>query len=491
MVNKNYSFWSGILVSTILATVLVFCVQKQSAADTAVTPQANDFGYGFNMAEWDTNRLQDMGFNWMKVFDAPGSKQPVNVMLRFDANASHMSNVNGFANNIENVAKNSGAYIDAYEIGNEVNLDATYGWGHGSTNVPPNADDYAELLCSVYPKIKAADPTAIVISAGLAPTGRVSGTWNGHLGHNGLYQDEREYLAELVTAINNRGGNCVDAIGYHPYGYSADFDTAPDTDPAHPDAGIPTKNCTNGFCFRGVESFYSRMQAEGMGDKQVWVTEFGWITRPPDECLSQGGWSGREWQIVSEQKQADNLVGAFQYAAANYPWMGGMVIFNLNFNVAPWITDPCEQMRYYAVQGRPAEAALANMPKEVQVPTGELTVNGKAWGEVIAVADQPFSGSGSFTLTNKGTAAFNYSLSVDNSAPLQLSIQSPTSGSLDPAESITINVDVESVVQPVGHFSNIMEITAVGNNLDVTQQIPFDLYILSQVNEVFLPAVDE
>lgn len=40
---------------------------------------------------------------------------------------------------------------------------------------------------------------------------------------------------------------------------------------------------------------------------------------------------------VSDQAQADYLVGAFQYARANWPWLGAMFVANLDYNVRPWI----------------------------------------------------------------------------------------------------------------------------------------------------------
>ncbi|MFZ1395658.1 MAG: hypothetical protein WAS33_02115, partial [Candidatus Promineifilaceae bacterium] len=316
-----------------------------STPATAVSP----FAYGANVAEWDVPRLNDMGFNWIKVFSGPGSRLPLKVLLRVEANASHLSSVSGFGSSVQSLAQQQKGFVDAYEIGNEPNLDASYGWG-----VSPDAADYATLLCEAYGRIKAVDPAAVVVSAGLAPTGRVPETWNGHAGHNGLFQDERIFMQEMLDAMQTiNGGPCFDVFGYHPYGYSADFDAAPDVASAD-----PTQNCANGFCFRGVEKIYAILQANGLGDKQIFATEFGWIVEPPANCLSSPSWSGRAWQIVSEPKQADNLVGAYEYATTNYPWLSGMFIFNLNFNVAPWITDQCEQMRYYAVANRPAEAAL-------------------------------------------------------------------------------------------------------------------------------------
>src|SRR5690606_3607340 len=145
---------------------------------------------------------------------------PQQVLLRIDATHAQLSDIAAFADGVEAVAQNHGDYIDAYEIGNEPNLDASYGWA-----APPIAADYQQLLCAAYDRIKPADPAAVVVPAGLAPTGRVSGDWNGHPGHNGLYQDEREYLRELLAG---GAGNCFDALGYHPYGYRANFDAVPD-----------------------------------------------------------------------------------------------------------------------------------------------------------------------------------------------------------------------------------------------------------------------
>ena len=82
------------------------------------------------------------------------------------------------------------------------------------------------------------------------------------------------------------GGACLDAVGYHPYGFLADYDVAPDVVNPGVDPLTDPRACPNGFCFRGAEKIYEIMQQQGLGDKKVWATEFGWITRPPDECLS-------------------------------------------------------------------------------------------------------------------------------------------------------------------------------------------------------------
>ena len=459
-----------LLSGSLLALVLLFWLTRgMRQASAAAVP---DLGYGFNVAAWDVDRLQAMGFNWIKVFNGPGHRLPVNVLLRVDANAGHFNDLSAFGNSISSLAQSQKGYVDAYEIGNEPNLDASYGWA-----AAPIAADYVTLLCEAYGRIKAVDPQAIVVSAGLAPTGRVTGNWNGHAGHNGAFQDEREFFKEFLAA---GGGACLDVVGYHPYGFSADFAAQPDVN-----LGQPTTNCANGFCFRGVEKIYDIMQANGLGHKTVWATEFGWIVAPPSSCLSEPGWSGRIWQIVTEQKQADNLVGAFQYAAANWPWMGAMFVFNLNFNQAGYPT--CEQMRYYAVQDRPAETALAAMPKVTAPPVGELAVSPAGVAAMITPGQQPFAQTTPLQLSNVGAAAFTYTVAIDPGS-LAPAITN-NSGVVNPTESAVVSVTVTSSVRPIGVYTATLTITAAADTMGTPATIPVDLFIVDQIHRAYLPVV--
>lgn len=480
---KNYRFSprfvraAGWLIGSFLLVILLVSVlwgavqvEAEGAGETAVS----EFGYGFNVAAWDITRLQNMGFNWIKVFNGPGSRLPVNVLLRVDANAGHMSNVSGFGDSIANLAQSQKGFVDAYEIGNEPNLDASYGWG-----AAPVAADYVTLLCEAYGRIKAIDPDARVVSAGLAPTGRVTGDWNGHSGHNGLYQDEREFFKEFIAA---GGGSCLDGVGYHPYGFSADYDAEPDVD-----LGDSTSYCINGFCFRGVEKIYEIMQANGLGDKTVWATEFGWIVTPPANCLADASWNGRLWQIVSEQKQADNLVGAFQYATTNWPWMETMIVFNLNFNKAGYYAE-CEQMRYYAVQDRPAEAALSAMPKATTQPIGELSVSSSAIGTMITPDQQPFTQEVGVPVENVGTAVFTYTVTAnpDTFTP----VLTNNSGPIQPGETAVFTVTLNSNGQPAGTYSADLTVTAVPTDtVGMPVTIPVKLFIVDQIHATYLPLV--
>lgn len=461
--------WLILLWAVCVSAAAMLIAWPQSA--TATPPH---LGYGANVADWNTTLLSQMGFNWIKVFNAPGSDLPQNVLIRVSADHTHLGNVTAFGNSVQSLAQNNGAYIDAYEIGNEVNLDASYGWG-----ASPIAADYKTLLCEAYTRIKLADPTAIVVSAGLAPTGRVQGNWNGHAGHNGLYQDEREFLRELLDA---GAGNCFDALGYHPYGYSADFDATPDVG-----SGDPTQNCTNGFCFRGVEKIYQIMDTEyGLGDKQIWPTEFGWIVEPPSHCLSDPSWSGRIWQIVTLEKQASNLRGAFEYADAHYPWMGAMFIFNLNFNMAPYYPE-CEQMRFYAVQGRPAQDALTAMPKNPAHLLPDLYVPVHGVSFMIAAAEQPVTLTFTIPVGNGGWGAMmQYTATVESAAAVVPTLQNNI-GSILPGEMEVITGTISNVARPLGQHTGSLTITASTGTLNSPATIPVQVWVVNEVHRVYLP----
>ena len=453
---------------------LLFFLLTSFTRAEASPPNTAQFGYGFNVDAWDVARLQGMGFNWMKVFNGPGSRLPVNMLMRVEANASHYHDLGAFGHAMTQLAQSQKGFVDAYEIGNEPNLDASYGW-----TVSPNAAQYTAVLCAAYTRIKAVDPEAIVVSAGLAPTGRVQGNWEGHPGHNGLYQDEREFFKEFLAA---GGGDCLDAVGYHPYGYSADYDAVPDVGSADPD-----ENCTNGFCFRGAEKIYEIMVAQGLGDKKMWATEFGWIVEPPAHCLADGSWAGRQWQIVTEAEQAQNLVGAYQYATRHWPWLEAMFIFNLNFNHRGDL-DECEQMRYYAVQDRPAEAALRDMAKVETPQVGKLEAYGNQMTTVITPGQQPITVVSAIHVGNSGTAPFTFTLTADPTAALVPEIMTKTAV-VHPGETVHSQISYSSTGRTVGVYTGTLTISTT----QVVENAPLDLsislYIFDEIYRTYLPAV--
>lgn len=301
---------------------------------------ATPFAQGISVmapVQLDTSaRVVALQYDWMKIYEPQHTFPSTgNTLLRIDVTDADYMNLNAFRNRVNDIVGYYGYTIEAYEIGNEPNLSQEWG-------ASPDADHFADVLCVAYTAVKTNDSSATVVSGGLATVGRVVGSFDGHPGHNGVVQDEREFIQEFIAA---GGPQCTDAIGYHPLGFRADYDAEPDID-----GGTPETNCDNGFCFRTVEKIHDILVDAGLENKPIWATEAGWITDPPAHCLTTPTWYGRSWQIVSEEKQEENIAGAFTYAQLHWPWLKGLFIFNFNFDEAPYY-DECEQMRFYSVDG--------------------------------------------------------------------------------------------------------------------------------------------
>jgi hypothetical protein len=241
--------------------------------------------------------------------------------------------------------------VSGYVIWNEPNLPENWG---GS----PNAREYVQMLESVYPRIKAADPDAAVITSGMATTGGPGGSECGvgtALASGPLTAYTRELYAsgvvndlDFICRIYRRGGKpYFDVLGSHPYGFAYE----PQRDPTS----------VSGLAFRRVEQQRALMEIRNDGGKQIWVIEFGWILDPGSTCRHWGDWPTRTWQIVSRQNQADYLRDAYLYAMSKYPWMGVMSFFNMDFATVYWY-DYCEPARWYSLTYRKPHDDPLNFP---------------------------------------------------------------------------------------------------------------------------------
>lgn len=187
--------------------------------------------------------------------------------------------------------------IAAYQIWNEPNLAREWG-GH-----EPSAPGYVRLLQICSEAIRAADPQAIVISAGLAPTGTLSTT----------VRPDDLYLQELYNAGFQ---HYADVVGLHAPGY----DAPPEADPDEVEAAGGQRF----FTFRRVEDMRRIMVENGDAARQVAVLESGW-TRDVE-----GRNEDYSWFAVDEATQADYLVRAYRYAAKHWrPWLGLMTTLSI------------------------------------------------------------------------------------------------------------------------------------------------------------------
>lgn len=234
-----------------------------------------------------------------------------------------------WANYCRTVAERYRGRIDAYQIWNEPNLSREWG------NHEPDAAGYVELLKGCSDAIRTVDPDAILISAGLAPTGNYDVT---------AHPDDI-FLQEMYDAGFQQ---YIDVVGMHAPGYSA-----PHVSPDEAEANGGHRF----FTFRRVEDLRRIMIANGDASRQAAILEMGWTTDPNNPDYA--------WFAVDEATQAQYLVEAYQYAADHWqPWVG--LISTIYVSNPTWTTD--DEEYWWSIttpdgQTRPSYIALANMAK--------------------------------------------------------------------------------------------------------------------------------
>ncbi|MFL5733476.1 MAG: hypothetical protein ACJ78Q_09755 [Chloroflexia bacterium] len=238
--------------------------------------------------------------------------------------------------------------VSAYELWNEENLVGETG--------DVNPGRIVELFKWGYKGVKQSDRNAIVVSGALSPTGVDDPNGVGAL-------SDTRFLEMLYQYHDGEVRRYFDALGSHPYG----FNNPPDTKwPDNPNYALPVPTTTafphpnyynlhDSFYFRRIEEQRAIMEKYGDGQKQMWVTEYGWCSD-----FREDGYG--ECKFTTPDQQADYIVGAIQRSRKFYPWMGVMFLWNLNFSTfQEWYTGPS----HFSIlnpdwTGRPAYFALRN-----------------------------------------------------------------------------------------------------------------------------------
>ena len=235
------------------------------------------------------------------------------------------------------LAERYAGQIEAYQIWNEPNI--TREWG----DQVPNPKAYVRLLAACAGAIRESDPNAIIITAGLAPTGS----------RDVSAMPDDEYLWRMYEDADVSPH--FDVLGLHAPGYKLPPEASLE------DAAAEEQD--HWARFRHVEDMRAIMVANGDAHKQIAITEMGWTTdNRPDSIY--------EWFGVSPQTQAEYLARAYAFAAENWrPWVGLMVTIYMSKDTwtpddEQWwwaITEPADPPVWTTL--RPAYFALANMEK--------------------------------------------------------------------------------------------------------------------------------
>ena len=179
--------------------------------------------------------------------------------------------------------------VKYFQIWNEPNLFGEWG------GRPPDPAAYLEMLREVGAAVRDANPDAVIVLAGLAPT-----IETGPDNLSDLLFLERLYL------LGARGA--FDVASSMSYGLF--------TGPRDPRIEAPRTNFPRAVLWREI------MEAHGDAGTPIWASEYGWMSLPP-------GWQGNQgiWGNHSAADQAAWTVDGIRRARDQWPWLPTIIIW--------------------------------------------------------------------------------------------------------------------------------------------------------------------
>lgn len=208
--------------------------------------------------------------------------------------------------------------IAAWEVWNEPNMQQFY-------QPQPDPVGYTALLKSAHSAVKAADPRATVVTGGLAPAITI---------RNGVGAVRTLHPVDFLQTIYNQGGQgSFDAVGWHPYSYSAM--------PGGNDGGSAWAQMST-----APVSVRSLMTKYGDSVKKIWATEFGAHTDP----IGEG--------YLTEARHAEYMASGMELWRT-HAWAGPMIVYQLRDRG----TDVRDRENFFGLQHfdgtpKPAYAAV-------------------------------------------------------------------------------------------------------------------------------------
>lgn len=313
------------------ARLMVFSHVKQTFAWQDIEPFQDE--WNFEIADRIVQTAEDKDLAIVaRLSDAPDwahpSLPPQAESDYIDAPADDLADWGDFCGTL---AERYRGRIAAYQVWNEPNL--TREWG----GRPPDATDYVEMLRVCSDAIRAADPNAIIISAGLSPTGN----------HDDIAHRDDLYLQAMYDAEFQR---YADVVGVHAPGWGVPPSYGPDEAEEDGRGRWAT--------FRRVEDLRKIMIQNDDAARQMAILEVGYTTDTVNPDYA--------WHAVDEGQQREYLVEAYRYAAEHWrPWVGLMSVIYL----AKPVWTPDDEQFWWSLNDpvtgryRPAFAGLAQMEK--------------------------------------------------------------------------------------------------------------------------------
>lgn len=269
-------------------------------------PVAGRHSYRWRFGDWVASSLARNGMSWLAIIDYAPSwssgvpaprKGPPRDPADYAAFAGAAARRYGPGGDFwrEHPALPARP-IRVWEIWNEEN--STHFWGG-----PPDAAHYARMYAAARAAIHAADPGATVLVGGLT----------------NAYES---YVADMVGAVPALRRE-IDGVAIHPY--------------------APTVRGMAGE----VRKRRAALRAAGLGEVPLYVTEYGWVTSPPNS----GHYKPEGQRLIDLPAAADVLARSDCGVRAIYPYT--------------WTTserNPANEEDWYGIvhpDGRPSPSAQA------------------------------------------------------------------------------------------------------------------------------------
>lgn len=349
IVNPNIIFVGQRLTIPAPGAAPALVTDSTTSADPAelTAPVNPGFGYGLEVFFFNQDipalmtEIETLGVAWVKVRVDWRALEPVEGEIAFEeldeivealdnaeieilftvVNAPNWSRTavdeNGppddlatFGTFVGTLAERYAGRVDAYEIWDEPNLRRN--WRCDANGNPAICStDYVDLITVAYQAIKAADSAAVVVTAGLAPTGFNDGI-------NAI--NDQLYLRTLFA---NGIANVSDAIGAHPGGWA----NPPDARCCTQSTGVETHYEDASFYFlENLTAYRTIMVQANDAATPLWVTKFGWGSSEDGQAPSA---NNVFYSYTSLSEQAIYAPRGFEIGEAS-GYVGPMFLDNLN-----------------------------------------------------------------------------------------------------------------------------------------------------------------
>lgn len=252
----------------------------------------------YNWTPWDhlVAVVQEEGLSLIAVVDTSPAWARSNDLI-----TSPPDDYADYAHFLGQLATRYRGRVAAYQIWDEPNIRPHWGPRYASPR------EYTALLKAAATALRTADPQAVILAGGLAPTTENT-EWN---------QSDIAFLQGMYKA---GAQGFFDALAAKPYG----FWSGPED--RRVDAGI--------LNFSRVILLRETMERHGDGQKPIWAVEMGWNALPAD-------WLGEPspWGTDSEERQAQRTLQALRRARAEWGWLPILILPALRYPAAA-ATDP-------------------------------------------------------------------------------------------------------------------------------------------------------